>query len=136
MTLNERFALTARIAACALAGSVAGFLAWAIGALGLGSLVWVAPFILVVALFFALPSFGLLIAVGLLFARSIRRHTAAWCLALPLAALACWRAYDANAGFPADGTALVALCAAASSALFFAWDRYAAAPRAGAAASA
>lgn len=129
MTLADRFALTARIAACALAGSIAGFLAWAIGALGLGSLVWVAPFMLVMALFFGLPSFGLLIAVGLLFARSIRRHTAGWCIALPLAALAGWRAYDAQATFPADGTALIALCAVASSALFFTWDRYATAPR-------
>ncbi len=128
MTLTERFQLTARIAACALAGSVAGFLAWAVGALGIGSLIWAAPLVLVATLFFGLPSFGLLLATGMIFARSIRRHTGEWCVALPLVAMAAWRLCDAGAHFPADGMLLVALCAATSSALFFVWDRYRAAP--------
>jgi hypothetical protein len=134
MSLADRVALTARILACAIAGSMAGFLAWAIGALGLGSIMWAAPFMLVGALFFGLPSFGVLIAIGLLFARSIRRHTTGWCLGLPLVALLGWRIYDSKVGFPADGTALIGLCAIASSAMFYAWDRYADAPRSDAAA--
>ncbi|WP_231639276.1 hypothetical protein [Sphingomonas profundi] len=135
MTLHDRLALVARIAACALAGSAAGFVAWAIGALGLGSLVWAAPLVLVAALLFGLPSFGLLLAIGLVFARSIRRHTAGWCIALPVAAMAAWRIAAPDAAFPPEGLSLVALCAAASSALFFGWMRYSAGPRAGLAAA-
>lgn len=129
MTLNERFTLTLRIGACAVAGSLAGFLAWAIGPLGLGSLLWAGPLVIIAALFFGLPSLGILMAIGLVFGRSIRRHTVGWCMALPLVAMAAWRAYDRSLDFPADGMALVALCAVASSALFLAWDRYLVPPR-------
>ncbi len=124
MTITQRLALAGRIAACVLAGSVAGFIAWVIGALGLGSLAWAAPLLLVAILFFGLPGIGMLLAIGLVFARSIGRHTAIWCLALPVAAMLAWRVCQPAAAFPPDGTMLVALCAAASSGLFFAWSRY------------
>lgn len=129
MTLFERLAMTGRIAACVTAGSIAGFLMWAIGAIGLGSVAWAAPLVMVVALFFGLPSFGLLLAAGMLFSRSIRRHTAAWCVGLPLAAMICWRGYGAGAALATEGTTLVAFCAATSSALFYLSSRYSGLPR-------
>ena len=124
MTFRDRLALASRIAACLVAGSVAGFVAWTILALGLGSLIWAAPLIVVVALFFGLPSVGVVLALGLVFARSIRNHDAAWCLGLPTAALLAWRVYTPSGHFPPDGTMLIAACAISSSALFFAWSRY------------
>ncbi len=124
MTLSERLAVTGRIAACVVAGSLTGFMMWAVGAIGLGSVAWAAPLVMVVALFFGLPSFGLLLAAGMLFSRSIRRHTAAWCMGLPLAAVVAWRGYGAGAALAAEGMTLVALCAATSSALFYLSSRY------------
>ncbi|TVV72214.1 hypothetical protein [Sphingomonas solaris] len=90
---------------------------------------WAAPLVVVAGLFFGLPSFGLVLAAALLFTRSIRTHTAGWCLGLPLAVMIGWRGFEPSDGFAAQGTTLVALCAVASSALFFASSRYAPARR-------